>query len=150
LSVSGLGPKLRAAGLTKADRPDDYNAFVGTLQDVIVQQMKDNNNKPPTMDEIKTIGNRLLQEFSEPGAIWGNLWTNKYSIFNRSLPSKELDKIRTDYMDKHPKEPPPDDESLQREYRLQLYESLFKGKGKPQEAPKGKVAPGAGVGVGNQ
>jgi len=150
LSVSGLGPKLRAAGLTKADRPDDYNAFVGTLQDVIVQQMKDNNNKPPTMDEIKTIGNRLLQEFSEPGAIWGNLWTNKYSIFNRSLPSKELDKIRTDYMDKHPKEPPPDDESLQREYRLQLYESLFKGKGKPQEVPKGKVAPGAGVGVGSQ
>jgi hypothetical protein len=144
LSVSALGPKLRAAGLTKADRPDDYNSFIGTLQDVIVEHMKENNNKPPTIDEIKTIGNRLMQEFSEPGAIWGNLWTNKYSIFNKSLPSKELDKIRTDYMDKHPKEPPPDDESLQREYRLQLYESLFK-KSKPKEAPK---APGAGAGLG--
>jgi hypothetical protein len=149
LSVSSLGPKLRAAGLTKADRPDDYNAFIGTLQDVIVEHMKENNNKPPTIDELKTIGNRLLQEFSEPGAIWGNLWPNKYSIFNHSLPSKELDKVRQDYMDKHPKEPPPDDESLQREYRLQLYESLFKGKGKPQGAPKAPSA-GAGLGIGNE
>ena len=145
LSVSALGPKLRAIGLTKADRPDDYNAFIGTLQDTIVEHMKENNNKPPTIDEIKTIGNRLLQEYSEPGAIWGNLWTNKYSIYNKSLPAKELDKVRTDYMDKHPKEPPPDDESLQREYRLQLYETIWKGKGKPAEALR---APGAGAGLG--
>lgn len=145
LSVSALGPKLRALGLTKADRPDDYNAFIGTLQDTIVEHMKENNNKPPTIDEIKTIGNRLLQEYSEPGAIWGNLWTNKYSIYNRSMPSKELDKVRQDYMDKHPKEPPPDDESLQREYRLQLYETIYKGKGKAKEAPK---VPGAGTGLG--
>jgi hypothetical protein len=149
LSVSALGPKLRAIGLTKADRPDDYNAFIGSLQDVIVEHMKENNNKPPTIDEIKTIGNRLLQEYSEPGAIWGNLWSNKYSIYNRSLPSKELDKVRQDYMDKHPKEPPPDDESLQREYRLQLYESVWKGKGKPKEAPKVPGA-GSGLGIGHQ
>jgi len=110
-----------------------------------VEHMKENNNKPPTIDELKTIGNRLMQEFSEPGAIWGNLWTNKYSIYNRSMPSKELDKVRQDYMDKHPKEPPPDDESLQREYRLQLYETIWKGKGKSKEAPK---APGAGAGLG--
>jgi hypothetical protein len=147
LSMSALGPKLQAMGITKRDRPEDFNMFVGTLQDVIVQQMRDNGGKPLTIDELKIIGNRLLQETATPSAIFGNWWPNKQSIFTKSLPTEELDKVRKSYMDKHPNEPPPDDESLQREYRLQLYESVWK-KAKPEGAPKAKLAPGAGGGLG--
>lgn len=114
-----LGPTLQAAGISAKDR-DDYFKFVGTLQDAL-EGFSQENKRPPKADEIRTIGNRLLQQqVYSPGM----LWDSKDSLFRFPVPSDADEAIR--------KDPAwtslgitPTDEQVQRIYVRSQYQKLY-------------------------
>ena len=119
-----LGPDMQAAGITKANK-DDYYQFTGALSDQI-QQFTDDNKRPPKLDEIKTIGARLMQSQVTKG--W--IWNSQTPTFQLPVPSDEAKQIKLD--------PAwqklgitPTDTQIQRIYTRKLYQDLY---GKSQTA----------------
>ena len=119
-----LGPDMQAAGITKANK-DDYYQFTGALSDQI-QQFTDDNKRPPKLDEIKTIGARLMQSQVTKG--W--IWNSQTPTFQLPVPSSEAEQIKLD--------PAwqklgitPTNTQIQRIYTRKLYQDLY---GKSQTA----------------
>lgn len=119
-----LGPDMQAAGITKANK-DDYYQFAGALSDQI-QQFTDDNKRPPKVDELKTIGARLMQSQVTKG--W--IWNSQTPTFQLPVPSDEAEQIKLD--------PAwqklgitPTDTQIQRIYTRKLYQDLY---GKSQTA----------------
>lgn len=113
-----LGPDLQAAGISRADK-DQYNEFTGALADQL-QQFATDNNRPPKVDEVKTIGARLLQGQTSKG--W--LWNSQVPTFQVPVPNDEADKIKAD--------PSwqklgitPTDQQVQRIYTRKMYQDLY-------------------------
>lgn len=119
-----LAPDLQAAGINKATDKDGYNQFVGTLADQI-QEFTEENKRPPKVDEVKTIGSRLMQGQVSKG--W--LWNSTNPTFAVPVPDEEAEKIKA--------EPAwgkmgitPTDAQVQRIYTRKLYQDLYGGKPK--------------------
>ena len=119
-----LGPDMQAAGITKANKDGSYQ-FAGALSDQI-QQFTDDNKRPPKLDEIKTIGARLMQSQVTKG--W--IWNSQTPTFQLPVPSDEAEQIKLD--------PAwqklgitPTDTQIQRIYTRKLYQDLY---GKSQTA----------------
>ncbi len=119
-----LAPDMQAAGLTKANK-DDYYQFTGALADQL-QQFADDNKRPPKIEEVKTIGSRLMQSQTTKG--W--LWNSQAPTFQVPVPNDEAEKIKLD--------PTwqklgiqPTDVQVQRIYTRKLYQDLY---GKSQTA----------------
>jgi hypothetical protein len=115
-----LAPGLQAAGISRANK-DDYYQFTGALADQL-QQFTDDNKRPPKVDEIKTIGARLLQSQTTKG--W--LWNSSNPTFQVPVPNEEAEKIKAD--------PTwakvgvtPTDQQVQRIYTRKLYQDLYGG-----------------------
>jgi len=125
-----LGPDMQAAGLDKKNK-DDYYQFVGALSDQL-QAAAGENKKPPTAEEIKTIGSRLMQTRKTPGWLFG---TNDTPTYQVPVPKDEAEKIKLD--------PTwgklgiqPTDVQIQRIYTRKLYQDLYGGSPKVQaQAP---------------
>jgi hypothetical protein len=119
-ALATLGPDMQAAGITKSANKDDYYQFTGALADQL-QQFTEDNKRPPKVDEIKTIGARLMQSQSTPGRFWG---TNTNPTFQVPVPNEEAEKIKA--------EPSwtklgitPTDQQVQRIYTRKLYQDLY-------------------------
>jgi len=128
-----LAPDMQAAGITKADK-DNYYEFTGALSDQL-QQFAEDNKRPPKIDEIKTIGARLMQAQTTKG--W--LWNSQTPTFQVPVPSDEAEKIKTD--------PAwqklgitPTDQQIQRIYTRKLYKDLYGGTPKAQQAAAAPVS----------
>jgi hypothetical protein len=120
-----LAPDMQAAGITKAQK-EDYYQFTGALSDQL-QQFADDNKRPPKVDEVKTIGARLMQSQTTKG--W--LFNSQTPTFQVPVPNEEADKIKTD--------PAwgklgiqPTDAQVQRIYTRKLYQDLYGGTPKAQ------------------
>lgn len=116
-----LAPDLQAAGIERKYK-DEYNEFTGALADQL-QQFTEDNKRPPKVDEVKTIGARLLQQQSSKGWLWG---TNQTPTFQVPVPNEEAEKIKAD--------PSwaklgitPTDQQVQRIYTRKIYQDLYGG-----------------------
>lgn len=120
-----LAPDMQAAGITKKD-PDDYKQFVGVLADQL-QQFAEDNKRPPKVEEVKTIGARLMQAQTQKG--W--LWNSQSPTWQVPVPRDEADKIKSD-----PQWSKlgitPTDAQIQRIYTRKLYQELYGGASKAQ------------------
>lgn len=125
--LSILAPDMQAAGITKANKEDFYQ-FTGALSDQL-QEFAQDNKRAPKVDEVKLIGSRLMQAQTSKG--W--LWNSQNPTFQVPVPSEELEKIKTD--------PAwgklgiqPTDAQVQRIYTRKLYQDLYGGTPKAQQA----------------
>ena len=115
-----LAPDLQAAGIERKNKEEFYQ-FTGALSDQL-QQFAEENKRPPKLDEVKTIGMRLLQQQVQPG--W--LWNSKTPTFSVPVPSDEAEKIKqSGEWSKMSITPTP--EQIQRIYTRGLYQKLYGG-----------------------
>jgi hypothetical protein len=122
-----LGPDLSAAGIERKNK-EEYFQYVGALSDQL-QEFAAENKRAPKAEEVKLMGNRLLQQQTSKG--W--LWNSKVPTFQVPVPSDEGEKIKTD--------PAwqklgitPSEQQIQRIYTRGLYQKLY-----------GKTAGGEGI-----
>ncbi len=132
-AMQWLGPNLQAAGISKANK-DDYNEFVGQIQDQLVQFSKD-NNKPPGIKDVQQMGARLLQAHGADG-----LFLSAPKLYAAPVPEDEAKIIQSD-----PKWAAnkiiPTPEMIQRVYVNKLYQDLYGGsKKQPQQSAPGQQA----------
>lgn len=127
-----LGPDLQAAGISKTGSGDKdaYFQFVGSLQDALDDYQK-NSAKVPGVDEIRTIGARLMQEQVTSK---GYLWDSKSPLYSLPLPDEDAERLKADpYWAKAGITP--NDSQLKRIYVAQKYKELYGGAAKkPAEA----------------
>lgn len=120
-----LAPDLQAAGITKTNK-EDYYQFVGSLSDQL-QAFAEENKRPPKMDEVKTIGSRLLQAQTTKG--W--FFNTSTPTFQVPVPNEEAEKIKTDPTWQR-MGITPTDAQVQRIYTRKLYQDLYGGTPKTQ------------------
>ncbi len=115
-----LKPDLQAAGIDPKDK-EGYYQFTGALSDQL-ETFASENKKPPTIEDVKLIGSRLLQSQTQPG--W--LWNSKVPTYQVPVPAAEAEKIKGD--------PAwaglgitPTDTQIQRIYTRKLYQDLYGG-----------------------
>lgn len=122
-----LAPDMHAAGIDRKADKEGYDQFTGALSDQL-QQFAEENKRGPKIDEVRTIGSRLLQAKSVPGRLWGS---NQYPTYQVPVPSDEAEKIKVD--------PTwqklgiqPTEQQIQRIYTRKLYQELYGGTPKTQ------------------
>lgn len=113
-----LKPDMLAAGIDPKDK-EGYYQFTGALADQL-QEHTTQTKKQPTIEEVKTIGSRLLQSQTQPG--W--LWNSKVPTYQVPVPKDEAEKIKAD-----PAwtslQIQPTDTQIQRIYTRKLYQDLY-------------------------
>ncbi len=119
-AINILKPDLQAAGIDPKDK-EGYYQFTGALSDQL-ETFASENKKPPTIEDVKLIGSRLLQSQTQPG--W--LWNSKVPTYQVPVPKDEAEKIKAD--------PTwtglgitPTDAQIQRIYTRKLYQDLYGG-----------------------
>lgn len=127
-----LQPDLVAAGITKKDNQEGYFQFVGAMQDALDAQQKD-TKKVPSLEEVRKIGARLMQEQTQPGK-WFGLIDGKTPLYQTPIPDDEVERLKADpYWAKNGLTP--NDSMLRRIYISQKYNELYRGSSKkPAEA----------------
>jgi len=126
-----MGPDLAAAGIERKNK-EEYFQYVGALSDQL-QTFAEENKRPPKAEEVKLIGNRLLQQQTQKG--W--LWNSKEATFKVPVPSDEAETIKADpTWTKLGITPTP--EQVQRIYTRSIYQQLY---GKASGSPAGMPTP---------
>lgn len=117
-AINILAPDMQAAGIDRKDK-EQYNQFTGSLADQI-QQFTEDNKRAPKVDEVRTIGARLLQGQTTKG--W--LWNSQVPTFQIPVPKDEAEVIKAD--------PSwaklgitPTDTQIQRIYTRKTYQELY-------------------------
>ena len=128
-----LRPDLQAAGIDPKDK-DQWYQFTGALSDQLAE-FAGEAKKQPTIEEVRTIGSRLLQQQTSPG--W--LWNSKVPMFTVPVPSADAEEIKQD--------PTwarlgitPTDQQVQRIYTRKLYQDLYGGTAKAAAQPQPPVS----------
>lgn len=128
-----LGPDLNAARISKRDNADDYFQFVGTLEDQLQDFMQE-KKRPPNIDEVKKIGNQLLQQHGSR-QFWFK--SSRDAVFRLPVPNDEYEKLKADPAWAKVGITDPTPEQIQRAYTRSLYNTLFGGSvSKPSGAAK--------------
>ena len=121
-----FGSQMEALGVYKwtTANKDDYNHLTGTVQSAL-EVWKETHPQSPTYKEfIEQIAPQILQERAEPGWLWG---TNKKPFYDQPTPSKFVEEMKANIVDKGGVEPTP--EQLNRAYiRTQLMKLYPAGK----------------------
>lgn len=97
---------------------DNYYKFVGQLADQLASAQQI-NQRPPKDEEIRTIGNRILQ-VTNPDRHW---WQSEVRTYQTPVPEEEVPKIQADYAAEHNGLQPTDLE-IQRRYMARQYQKL--------------------------
>lgn len=132
-AINILKPDLQAAGIDPKDK-DQWYQFTGALSDQL-EEFAGEAKKQPTIEEVRTIGSRLLQQQTSKG--W--LWNSKVPMFTVPVPSKDAEEIKAD--------PTwaslgitPTDAQVQRIYTRKLYQDLYGGTAKAATQPQPPVS----------
>lgn len=88
-----LTPDLQAAGLNKKDNAEGYYQFVGAMQDALDDFNRGNPGKTPKVEEIRTMGARLMQEQVTSK---GWLWDSKSPTYALPVPEEKAAEIKAD------------------------------------------------------
>lgn len=89
-----LTPDLQAAGLTKKDNSEGYFQFVGAMQDALDAFNRD-SKKVPSVEEIRTMGARLMQEQVQSGK-WFGFMDGKTPLYQMPVPEDKATEIKAD------------------------------------------------------
>lgn len=123
-----LKPDMLAAGIDPKDK-ESYYQFTGALADQL-QEFAADNKKPPTVEDVKLIGSRLMQTQTQKG--W--LWNSQVPTYQLPVPSTEAEIIKQD--------PAwgklgitPTDQQIQRIYTRGQYQKLYGGTPKAAQVP---------------
>ena len=122
-ALSILKPTLDSAGLTRKDKPKDFDQFTGALRDAMHQFATDNKRQPKD-EEVMKMGARLLQTTGPAG--W---WSPAPQVFNAPIPSDILAATRS-------KRPDLSDEEIQRQWTRHLYRDLTNTKPMSETRPE--------------
>lgn len=128
-------PQLQALGIASRDKnnPDDYDHFVGTLQEAL-QEWQQDNKRAPTYEEVvdKIAPTILKTQTFKPGAIFGGLWGSQVPAFTQferptieDIPGEFREKLTKDVLAKGGAQPT-DQQMVQawaRTQFLKLYKS---------------------------
>lgn len=119
-----LTPDLQAAGLTKKDNLEGYYQFVGSMQDALDDFNRD-SKKVPSVEEIRTMGARLMQEQVQSGK-WFGFMDGKTPLYQMPVPEDKSTEIKADpYWAKAGVTP--NDSMIRRIYVAQEYKRLYGG-----------------------
>lgn len=122
-----LTPDLQAAGLTKKDNLEGYYQFVGSMQDSLDAFNRD-SKKVPTVEEIRTMGARLMQEQVQSGK-WFGFMDGKTPLYQMPVPEDKAAEIKADpYWAKNGITP--NDNMIRRIHVAQEYNRLYGGAAK--------------------
>lgn len=126
---------LYPARIGKVFSEPTYNKFVGNLSEELRSYRDDHQGKPPSDEEIRKIGTRLLMTTPEPGRFFGE---NKTRVFELKVPKDVETAIKNDpAREKTGIVPTP--ERIQQIYVRSQYQRLYEKKeeaGKPTKAPE--------------
>lgn len=131
-----LEPVLRPLGINMTDGKEQYFQFKGALA-LAIEDWRAEHKASPKPEEIREIGNRLLQQQSTPGAIFGDRWPNKTPLYELSIPDNVAGAVKAEA--KNRGLPEPSDEQIRQEYVLRRYRELYQGK--PKTAPQQPQVP---------
>lgn len=92
LQVLGGANILYPARISKSASEATYNKFVGNLAEEL-RAYRDEHKKPPSDDEIRKIGTRLLMTTPEPGRFFGE---NQTRVFELKVPKDVETAIKND------------------------------------------------------
>jgi hypothetical protein len=134
-AINILTPDLQAAGISRKADKDQYDEFTGALADQL-QDFAQENKRAPKVDEVKTIGARLLQAHTTKG--W--LWNSQTPTFQIPVPSEEAEKIKAS-PEWTKLGVTPTDQQVQRIYTRKTYQDLYGGTPKSATVPAGAKAP---------
>lgn len=124
-----LTPDLQAASLTKKDNLEGYYQFVGSMQDALDDYNRSNPGKVPKVEEIRTMGARLMQEQVQSGK-WFGFMDGKTPLYQMPVPEDKSAEIKADpYWAKNGITP--NDNMIRRIFVAQEYKRLYGGAGKP-------------------
>lgn len=131
-AMQSLQPDLVAAGITKKDNAEGYYQFVGAMQDALDAHQKD-SKKVPSLEEVRKIGARLMQEQTQSGK-WFGLVDGKTPLYQLPIPEDEMTRLKADpYWARSGITP--NESMLRRIYIAQKYNELYRGSSKkPAEA----------------
>lgn len=128
-----LKPDMLAAGIDPKNK-EEYYQFTGALSDQL-QESAEKNKKPPSIEDVKLIGSRLLQSQTQPG--W--LWNSKVPTYQVPVPKDEADKIKLDPAWAN-LQITPTDVQIQRIYTRKLFQDLYGGSPKSTSMPSVPVS----------
>lgn len=95
---------LEGTGISKTDNPTLYHQFVGALSDA-GKQFKEQNKRPPTNEELRTIATDLLK-VAIPGA-WYNPFSQDTRRFETTVPNADRNEIVRAYNAQFGRNPTP-------------------------------------------
>lgn len=126
---------LYPARIGKSFSEPTYNKFVGNLSEELRSYRDEHQGKPPSDEEIRKIGTRLLMTTPEPGRFFGE---NKTRVFELKVPKDVETAIKNDpAWEQAGLVPTP--ERIQQIYVRTQYQRLYEKKedaGKPTKAPE--------------
>lgn len=89
--IRGARPaELEALGIFRrtADNKDDYDRFVGALQQGL-EVWRETHGRVPNYKEItETIAPDLMRQIATPGTVFGSWWPNKEPAFKQEVPEE--------------------------------------------------------------
>jgi hypothetical protein len=128
-AINILRPDLQAAGIDPKDK-DQWYQFTGALSDQL-EAFAGEAKKQPTIEEVRTIGSRLLQQQGSK-EFWFS--GSRAPMFTLPVPSKDAAEIKADPMWGQ-LGITPTDQQVQRIYTRKLYQDLYGGTAKTTVQP---------------
>jgi hypothetical protein len=131
-ALQTLAPDLQAAGISPKADSDGYYQFVGGLQDALDSYQQSNPGKVPSLDDIRTMGARLMQDQNTGRRGWLFFNNEKAPLYNMPVPDDEAKRIRQDPFWSARGIANPTDFQVQRFYHTEQYRTLY---GSPAKKP---------------
>lgn len=97
-----LGPMMRSADISRADNPQQYNQFVGVLQDALTEFQRTNNRHPRSVEEYNQIGQRLIRTIAQDNAWTGRTWPSwlggpsRTPFYEQAVPTELMEQFEND------------------------------------------------------
>jgi len=136
MKVLGRDPDY--AGINKKADADGYYNFIGGLQDALAS-FQTANKRPPKDDEIKQMGNHLIQQVATDRSSFFKFFSPDEKLYNTTVPDKDFERIAKDpgwaahgFMQ-------PTKQQIHNFYVREQYNKLFKGSAGTSKEP---IVPG--------
>lgn len=126
------GSEMTALGIYNRDKanPDDYDHFVGALEEALTAHMQTHNGKPPSGPEMMEIGKDILKTHKAPGFFGMMLGGTDKPFYD--VPQPVLDSVTADV---RRVDPQATDQEIYRAALRQLFKELYAGSAGKSPAP---------------
>lgn len=129
LTDAGIAPRLSQTNA------ETVNQFRGALSEAL-DEYQENYKKSPDFDTVKKIGAQIIQEQADPTKWTFGFLNRTTPLYQMSVPSDVLEKIKSDPRFKEAGVTPTD-EMIQRAYFREQWKKLYGGAAKSQQMKSG-------------